>query len=38
VKTDEPESDNVRTRNRSVFVDRAEGIIDLDRPQGGKHR
>jgi hypothetical protein len=34
-KTDDPESDNVRARNRGIFVDRSEGVIDLDRPQVG---
>lgn len=32
--TDEPGSDNVRARNRGIFVDRAAGTIDLDRPHG----
>lgn len=32
-KTDEPASDNARTRNRGIFVDRAAGTIDLDHPQ-----
>ncbi|MFN8548261.1 MAG: hypothetical protein U0527_09955 [Candidatus Eisenbacteria bacterium] len=36
-KTDEPGSDNARSRNRAVFVDRAEGRIDVDRALGG-HR
>lgn len=36
VLTDEPGSDNVRARNRGIFVDRAAGAIDLDRPQGRK--
>ncbi len=37
-RTDEPGSDNARARNRGVFVDRAEGLIDLDRPQGRARR
>jgi hypothetical protein len=32
--TDEPGSENARARNRGIFVDRASGAIDLDRPQG----
>ena len=37
-KTDEPGSDNARARNFGIFVDRAEGTIDLDRPHGGHRR
>ena len=36
--TDEPGSDNARARNRSIFVDRADGTIDLDRPVGRQCR
>lgn len=31
--TDAPDSDNVRSRNRGIFVDRPAGAIDLERPQ-----
>ncbi|MBM3287845.1 MAG: hypothetical protein FJY88_10920 [Candidatus Eisenbacteria bacterium] len=37
-ETDDPESDNARARNRGIFIDRAQGTIDLDRPQGGSGR
>lgn len=37
VKTDDPWSDTAKARNRGIFVDRATGFIDLDRPHGG-HR
>jgi hypothetical protein len=37
-KTDEPSSDNARARNLGIFVDRAGGAIDLDRPHGGHRR
>jgi len=37
-RTDAPGSDNERARNRGIFVDRAAGTIDLDRPQGGHRR
>lgn len=36
-KTDDPGSDNARARNLGIFVDRAGGTCDLDRPHGG-HR
>ncbi len=36
--TDDPGSDNVKARNRGIFVDRESGTIDLDRPEGGKRR
>ncbi len=36
--TDDPASDNARARNRGIFVDRAVGVIDLDRPHGGHRR
>jgi hypothetical protein len=35
-RTDPPGSDNVRARNRGIFVDCPDGVIDLDRPHGGK--
>ena len=38
VLTDEAGSANVRARNRGIFVDRASGVIDLDRPHGGHRR
>ncbi|MFH1143443.1 MAG: hypothetical protein V1774_02750 [Candidatus Eisenbacteria bacterium] len=38
VKTDEPGSDNERARNRGIFVDRAAGTMDFDRPQRGRRR
>jgi hypothetical protein len=38
VKTDEIESDNARSRNLGIFVDRSSGAIDLDRPHGGHRR
>jgi hypothetical protein len=37
-KTDDPGSENVQARNRGIFVDRSDGVIDLDRPHGGKRR
>jgi hypothetical protein len=37
-RTDDPDSDNAKARNRGVFVDRPDGVIDLDRPHGGKPR
>ncbi|MBP6875414.1 MAG: hypothetical protein KBD56_05035 [Candidatus Eisenbacteria bacterium] len=36
--TDDPAGDNARARNRGIFVDRATGRIDLDRPHGGHRR
>ena len=36
--TDALDSDNARSNNRGVFVDRADGVIDLDRVHGGKRR
>jgi len=34
--TDSLGSDNVRARNRGIFVDRSSGVLDLDRPHGGQ--
>lgn len=34
-KTDDPASDTYRARNFGVFVDRAAGTLDLQRPHGG---
>jgi hypothetical protein len=38
VLTDDRGSENARSRNRGIFVDRATGRIDLDRPHGSKRR
>lgn len=35
-RTEDPASDTARARNFGIFVDRAAGHIDLDRPHGGK--
>jgi hypothetical protein len=37
-RVDDPASENARARNVGVFVDRPDGAIDFDRPQGGKRR
>jgi hypothetical protein len=37
-KVDEPGSNNERSRNQGIFVDRSSGVIDLDRRQGGHRR
>lgn len=34
--TDAPGSDNRRARNHGIFLDRASGSLDLDRPQPGR--
>ncbi len=38
IHTDAADSDNARSRNRGIYVDRSEGMIDLDRPHGGHGR
>ncbi len=38
VQTDDLGSENARARNWGIFVDRASGEIDLERPHGGHRR
>ncbi len=37
-RVDDAESDNARARNFGIFMDRAGGVINLDRPLGGHRR